>query len=113
LRIYTPDIIVSATLPLDPYLFLRSIYNSSKPAADNNSQALSTEQVIRFWHETHSALDQITALQTSIICVNKLQQEINRTTASEKQLHDKKHDLEASVHALIEQVRLSRTVQPA
>jgi hypothetical protein len=60
------------TLPLDPYLFLRSIYNSSKPAADNNSQALSIKQVIRFWHETHSALDQIAALQTSIIRVGKL-----------------------------------------
>jgi hypothetical protein len=59
-------------LPLDLYLFLRSIYNSSKPTADNNSQALSTEQVIRFWHEVHSALDQIAALQTSIIRVSKL-----------------------------------------
>jgi hypothetical protein len=47
-RIYTPDTIVSVILPLDLYLFLRSIYNSSKPTTDNNSQALSTEQVIRF-----------------------------------------------------------------
>jgi hypothetical protein len=112
-RIYTPDTVASATPPLDPYLFLRSIYNSSKPAADNNGQALSTEQVIRLWHEAHSALDQIAALQTSTIRVGELQQEIDRATASEEQLHDEKHDLEASVHALTEQVRLSRTVQPA
>jgi hypothetical protein len=59
-------------LPLDPYLFLRSIYNSSKPTTDNNSQALSMEQVIRFWHETYSALNQIAALQTSTIRVGKL-----------------------------------------
>jgi hypothetical protein len=42
------------------------------------------EQVIRFWHETYSALDQIAALQTSTIRVGKLQQEINRATASEE-----------------------------
>jgi hypothetical protein len=83
-RIYTPDTVVSAILSLDPYLFLRSIYNSSKPAADNNSQALSIEQVIRFWHEAYSALDQIAALQTSIIRVGKLQQEIDRAIALEK-----------------------------
>jgi hypothetical protein len=59
-------------LPLDPYLFLRSIYNSSKPAADNNSQALFMEQVIRFWHEAYSALDQIAALQTSTIRISEL-----------------------------------------
>jgi hypothetical protein len=59
-------------LPLDLYLFLRSIYNSSKPATDNNSQALFTEQVIRFWHKTYSALDQITALQTSTIRISEL-----------------------------------------
>jgi hypothetical protein len=89
-------------LPLDLYLFLRFIYNSSKPTTDNNGQALSTEQVIRFWYETHSALDQITALQTSTIRVGKLQQEINRTIASEKQLYDEKHNLEVSVYVLIE-----------
>jgi hypothetical protein len=61
-RIYTPNIVVSVTPPLDPYLFLRSIYNSSKFITDNNNQALSMEQVIRFWHEAHSALDQIAAL---------------------------------------------------
>jgi hypothetical protein len=83
-RIYIPDIVVSATLPLDLYLFLRSIYNSNKPAADNNNQALSMEQVIRFWHETHSALDQIAALQTSTIRVSKLQQEIDRAMALEE-----------------------------
>jgi hypothetical protein len=83
-RIYTPDTVVSATPPLDLYLFLRSIYNSSKPAADNNSQALSTEQVIRLWHETHSALDQIAALQTSTIRVGELQQEIDKATASKE-----------------------------
>jgi hypothetical protein len=59
-------------LPLDLYLFLRSIYNSSKPITDNNNQALFTEQVIRFWYETYSALDQITTLQTSIIRIGKL-----------------------------------------
>jgi hypothetical protein len=30
--------------------------------------------------------------------------------ALEKQLHDKKHDLETSIYVLIEQVRLSRTI---
>jgi hypothetical protein len=68
------------------------------------------EQVIRFWHKTYSALDQITALQTSTIRVGKLQQEIDRTMASEKQLYDKKYNLEASVYVLIEQVYLLYTV---
>jgi hypothetical protein len=30
------------------------------------------EQIIRFWYKTYSALDQITALQTSTICVGEL-----------------------------------------
>jgi hypothetical protein len=33
--------------------------------------------------------------------------------ALEEQFYDKKHDLEVSVYALTEQVRLLRTVQPA
>jgi hypothetical protein len=70
----------------------------------------SLEQVIRFWYEAHSALDQIAALQTSTIRVSKFQQEINGATVSEKQLYNKKHDLEASVYALTEQVRFSRIV---